>query len=236
MDKPTSIEQVKDLISQGKKKKARELLRKIAKVDPKNEEVYILFAQVAQKRKHAIYALERALKINPNNMNARLHLGTMRSSSGANRTGRMTIGVAGFLAIVVVAIITLTYIRSSSNGSLTNEQQDIAADRPTETELGFTEAERKQIADGPTETKFGFTEAERKQIWEDLIRAEDRADVVAIRKYPNMTPYNDWRNLFDEFANLYKSELARELGLTLEQLTEIGYEAMEKDWPFPPLP
>ena len=62
-----SLEKVKHLIKDGKRKQARSLLREIAKKEPHNDEVFVLFAYVAEKHEHAIYCLEQALKINPDN-------------------------------------------------------------------------------------------------------------------------------------------------------------------------
>ncbi len=65
MDISPSLEQVKILIKRGQKREARSLLRQIVKNEPNSPDVYILFAQVAEKREHAIYCLEQALRINP---------------------------------------------------------------------------------------------------------------------------------------------------------------------------
>jgi len=70
MEISSSLNQARRLIQKGKRKQARSLLREIAKSYPKNEEVYILFAQVAEKREHAIVSLQQALKINPDNTTA----------------------------------------------------------------------------------------------------------------------------------------------------------------------
>jgi hypothetical protein len=127
------------------------------------------------------------------------------------------IGVLGFLFLLSVALL----VWASNRGSPTPSS-------PSEHLLDTTYEEG--------ETRFGYTESERRQIWEEIIRAEDRADVEAIQIYPDMSPYDEWRGLFDELAFTYKSELAQKLGLSYEQLGEIGFEAIEKDWPFPPLP
>ncbi|NIM92098.1 MAG: hypothetical protein GTO18_00065 [Anaerolineales bacterium] len=68
------IEEARKAASQGNRKKARSILRKIDKQYPKNEEVYILFAQVAEKPEHAIYCLQEVLKLNPKNQSAKHHL------------------------------------------------------------------------------------------------------------------------------------------------------------------
>jgi hypothetical protein len=84
-----------------------------------------------------------------------------------------------------------------------------------------------------TETKFGLSEAERIRIWQDMVRAEDRAQEEALQVYPDMAPYDEFQKLYDELASKYMSELAQREGLTLEQLDEIDFEAFSKDWPIP---
>ena len=217
MDISTSLEQVRTLIRRGKNRKARSLLREIATLDPKNEEMYLLFAKVAEKREQTIYCLEQVIKINPNNLIARSELANYHSGSRTSRSKRLNIGVIGFLVLIAFALLAWVITLNSSDSS-----------SPSEHQLNTKYEE--------TEKKFGYTESERRQIWEDIIRAEDRADVEALLIYPDMTPYNDWRNLFDELAYKYKLELAQKLGLSIEQLGEIGFEGIEKGWPFPPLP
>ena len=217
MDIKSALNRARALVNQGKKKQARNLLREIAKLDPKNEEIYLLFAKVTEKREQTIYCLEQVVKINPNNLIALSELANYRSASRTSRSKGLNIGVVGFLVLIAVALLAWVITIDSSDSSLPSENQP-------------------NIKYEETEKKFGDTESERKQIWKDIIRAEDRADVEALLIYPDMTPYNDWRNLFDELANRYKLELAHKLGLSMEQLAEIGYEGIEKGWPFPPLP
>ena len=70
---------VRQLIEMGKHKKARKLLREIAKVNPKDDEVFLLFAHAAQKREQTIYCLNKALEINPSNEAARKFLASFQS-------------------------------------------------------------------------------------------------------------------------------------------------------------
>jgi tetratricopeptide (TPR) repeat protein len=217
MDISSSLEDARNLIKHGKKKEARSLLREIAQTDPNNEETYILFAQVAEKHEHAIYSLEQALKINPNNLRVRNNLASLRTTSKTNWSKRLNTGVFVVLILIFVALLAFVVIIISSDSS-----------SPSDDQLNTINEE--------VEYKFGFTEAERKEIWDDMIRAEDRADVEALQAYPDMTPLMDWRYLFDELSYKYKFELAQRLGLSMEQLKEIGFEATEKGWPFPPLP
>jgi hypothetical protein len=81
--------------------------------------------------------------------------------------------------------------------------------------------------------KFGLTEAERKQTWQDIVRAEVRAEEEALQQYPNMQPFDEFKKLEDEISLRNKSELAQEKGLSLEQLEEIRIEGLTKNWPFP---
>jgi tetratricopeptide (TPR) repeat protein len=74
MDIGSSLEQVRLLIKQGNKKEARSLLRKVAEKEPNNEHVYLLFAQVAEKREHVVLCLKRVIELNPKNEKAIYYL------------------------------------------------------------------------------------------------------------------------------------------------------------------
>lgn len=72
-----AVQQVQDVLEQAKQARrmndlprSRGLLSQAIKVDPRNEEAWLLFAEVAEKPEHAIYSLEQVLKINPVNMEA----------------------------------------------------------------------------------------------------------------------------------------------------------------------
>ncbi len=62
-----AMDQARHAYKRGDYVRAREILREVAKRDPMNEQVYLLFAQVAQKREHAIMCYKRVLEINPQN-------------------------------------------------------------------------------------------------------------------------------------------------------------------------
>jgi membrane protein YdbS with pleckstrin-like domain len=66
----TLIEQAKQAQSSNDLVRARSLLSQVIKADPHNEEAWLLFAGVAEKKEHAIYCLEQVLKLNPVNMEA----------------------------------------------------------------------------------------------------------------------------------------------------------------------
>ena len=82
-------------------------------------------------------------------------------------------------------------------------------------------------------TKFGLSQEERIRIWQDIVRAEDRAEEEAFIEFPDMTPFEEFDELEIELISIYKSELAENEGLTLEQLNEIANEGFRNDWPFP---
>jgi tetratricopeptide (TPR) repeat protein len=59
--------------------RARALLSKALKTDPKSEEAWLLFSEVAEKNEHAIYCLEQVLKINPANLQAAQKLDALKT-------------------------------------------------------------------------------------------------------------------------------------------------------------
>lgn len=65
-----AIEQAKLAAKSGDYKRARAILREAAQYDPNNEELFLVFARVAQKREHAIQCYQRVLEINPYNLTA----------------------------------------------------------------------------------------------------------------------------------------------------------------------
>ena len=80
MDTKSALERARQEAKQGNRRKAREILREAAKSDPKNEEIYLLFAQVADSRVNAIKTLEYVLRLNPNNQTARSWLDKMQQT------------------------------------------------------------------------------------------------------------------------------------------------------------
>lgn len=79
------------------------------------------------------------------------------------------------------------------------------------------------------EARFGYSEEERKQIYRRLVAAEDRGDAEAEEREP--TDVMKQTDLSFELGDRYKDELAEELGITREQLSEIAAEAFGKNWP-----
>ena len=55
------IEQAKQAKSRNDLARARGLLSQVIKADPCNEEAWLVFADVAEKKEHAIYSLEQVL-------------------------------------------------------------------------------------------------------------------------------------------------------------------------------
>lgn len=62
--------------------RARALLSKALKIDPRSEVAWLLFSEVAEKEEHAIYCLEQVLKLNPHNLLAAQQLEVLQSSPG----------------------------------------------------------------------------------------------------------------------------------------------------------
>lgn len=78
MDTQAALEMAKEEIRKGNKKEARAILRNASKNDPQNEAIYLLFAQVAGNKEHAIQALNYVLKINPANAQAKKWLNQLQ--------------------------------------------------------------------------------------------------------------------------------------------------------------
>ena len=99
----------------------------------------------------------------------------------------------------------------------------------------------------PPVVKFGLTEDRRQMIWRDIVRIEDRASREAKEMYAYPMPKSDPR--YTETAaqmqlqkqadyetalrTKYSLELAESVGLTLEQVDEIGDEGVTNWWEMP---
>lgn len=75
------MEQAKQAKRMNDAARARSLLSQAIKADPRNEEAWLLFADVAEKKEHAIYSLEQVLKLNPVNMEAVDRLDALKAPS-----------------------------------------------------------------------------------------------------------------------------------------------------------
>jgi hypothetical protein len=73
------VEQAKQAKNRNDPVRARSLLSQVIKADPRNEEAWLLFADVAEKKEHAIYSLEQVLKLNPVNMEALDRLNALKT-------------------------------------------------------------------------------------------------------------------------------------------------------------
>lgn len=86
MNVPSSqviLEQAKQAKRLNDLPRARNLLSQAIKTDPRNEDAWLLFADVAEKPEHAIYSLEQVLKINPVNMAAVDRLNALKNPDPA---------------------------------------------------------------------------------------------------------------------------------------------------------
>jgi hypothetical protein len=93
------------------------------------------------------------------------------------------------------------------------------------------------------DTKFGLTEDQRREVYEDLVRAEDHAQVESDRRYPPPdTGASDvrWRThaeMREHFRKQVDEEdrkaVAKRYGLSSEQLQAISSEGVDKGWPRP---
>lgn len=101
-----------------------------------------------------------------------------------------------------------------------------------------------QLGEKPKK-KFGLTEYKRKQIWNEMIKAEDRAEVEIKQKYPLPDPLKPGYsksavrkqiekqvNLRETLKEKLENELAKKHGLTRKQLDEISVEGITKGWPW----
>jgi hypothetical protein len=91
------------------------------------------------------------------------------------------------------------------------------------------------------------SESARREIFKAIITAEDRAEQEALKMHPFLDPlapgYSKGAAMarlerFQEarrrLAGKYKGEVAQRYGLTSEELDEISWEGVRKNWPMPP--
>jgi hypothetical protein len=93
--------------------------------------------------------------------------------------------------------------------------------------------------------KFGLGEAERRDVYQEILRAEDHAQLEADRRYPPPDPnaptdrwrlYSERREQFRKQADEEdKAAIAKHYHLTAGQLLEIGEEGTRRNWPRPAL-
>ena len=92
----------------------------------------------------------------------------------------------------------------------------------------------------PEETKLGLTEAQRREYWKESIAAERRAQREADSKYPvdDNAAQGEYRAQLERNGNYmyqrqsqYQAELQTKYGITEAQDEELVSEAMAKNWP-----
>lgn len=81
------------------------------------------------------------------------------------------------------------------------------------------------------EDRHGLSEDERKAIFRRIVQSEDRAMDDAEEQAGNDIIRE--ARLMSELSERYKDELAAELGLTRDELREIGLEGVTMRWPMP---
>lgn len=94
------------------------------------------------------------------------------------------------------------------------------------------------------DARFGLTEAQRRDVYQDILGAEDHAQVEADRRYPPPDPgasadrwqrYAATREQFRKQADEEdKKAIAMRYALTADQLTAIAEEGVQQSWPRPP--
>jgi hypothetical protein len=95
----------------------------------------------------------------------------------------------------------------------------------------------------PEPTRFGLVEAKRREVFQEIVRAEDHAQLEALRRHPELdgaASPDAWRRQFElregfrkQVDSENKKALGRRYSLTLEQLQAISSEGFEKAWPLP---
>lgn len=79
--------------------------------------------------------------------------------------------------------------------------------------------------------RFGLNRQERMVAYGQLVGAEDRGNAEAQREFP--TDFRRQLERADQLGEQYKQDLAAELGITRDQLDEIGVEGLQQNWPMP---
>jgi hypothetical protein len=83
MNSPTDdlIQQAVNAGTDGDYNSARKLLTQVVKEDPKNARAWYLLSQVVDKKEHSIYCLEKALEIDPDNLQVSQRLRQLKSDT-----------------------------------------------------------------------------------------------------------------------------------------------------------
>ncbi len=105
-------------------------------------------------------------------------------------------------------------------------------------EIRISEKQLKSLTILPEE-KFGLSNKQRIDIWNELIKAEDRAEIEAEKRYPldsaDLTR-EDMKNnskYFNSLLKQYEIEIAKEYNVELAITDSISIEGLKKGWAFP---
>jgi hypothetical protein len=105
-------------------------------------------------------------------------------------------------------------------------------------EIRISEKQLKSLTILPEE-KFGLSNKQRIDIWNKLIKAEDRAEIEAEKRYPidnaNLTREDIKNNskYFNSLLKQYEKEIAKEFNIELAIEDSITIEGIKKGWSFP---
>jgi tetratricopeptide (TPR) repeat protein len=117
-DTKIALEQARLAAKRGDRARARSILREAVKRDPTNEQVYLLFAKVAQKREHTIQCYQRVLEINPYNPIALQALGRVQNAGAAQ--------------------VSQKPIQEPAGDATTTDEDDRVLDRKTHSKIPFS--------------------------------------------------------------------------------------------------
>lgn len=137
MEISSLMEQARQAAQRGDKRRARELLRTILTEEPDHEGAWLLFAGVAQRREHKLDALERVLRINPQNATAKYELAELHSTLSTigshirSLAPTVAIGLVG--AVCVFCAWAAELPRSIASSLITATPTQTATRRPTRT-------------------------------------------------------------------------------------------------------
>ncbi len=86
MDIESALEQAASATLQGNKARAQEILAEIIRQSPQNEVAWLFLAEVVERKEHAIYCLERVLKLNPSHKQAQRRLEELKQGRSPHHT------------------------------------------------------------------------------------------------------------------------------------------------------
>jgi hypothetical protein len=158
---------------------------------------------------------------------------TRIGAGGAGKPRKSAGGRGGALATVVAAGLGTAVLVSYLAGWLPALASAPAPEPPLRPTLPVHD-----------DTRFGLTEAHRRDVYQDLLGAEDHAQLDADRRYPppeanassdRWQRYSETREQFRKQADEEdKRAIAKRYGLTADQLIAISAEGVQQNWPRPP--